>query len=259
MVYLLTAFASTSAWAVDEGDSVALADINIAIKGNGVSLDEFMKSLTDTNGILRSCRFTDAKSEAGHDVIFDQSKMKVEGNHISVPFDYKDFGHNYSDGGGTLSSKDYTCSGDYACTDPAKNCGRELDLVTDPAKGPKDQIHIKQVVFQICAKMGPNGEVLAHIHSYVIAGPHYKGQALDAAKVIFSHVGNFMQEHAIAYASPNGTAAPAVAMAARSPSSIPPPVQIAASDLALNTRTPTGIILAETFHVAPPAGATSAK
>jgi hypothetical protein len=195
-----TLFSNSVAMAANykEGDHVPLPAIDFSVKGQGASVEEFMNSLTDVNGVLNAVTLTN-----GGRVTFDQPKGTVVGDHISIPFTYHEVFGFHSNGGGKLSAASFT-----GCE--AGSRGKELVFQTDPPKDDKDPVHISQCIFQVCAKTGAGGEVQVHVNSFAIAGPKWKDAALDAMKIVFSNLGTNMQAHTIAYA---GEAKPATAVA----------------------------------------------
>ena len=196
-----TLFSNSVAMAANykEGDHVPLPEIDFPIKGAGTSVEEFMNSLTDVSGVLQSVTLTNSGR-----VTFDQPKGTVAGDHISIPFTYHEVFGFHSNGGGKLSAASYT-----GCEPGSR--GKELVFETDPPKDDNDPVHIKQCVFQVCAKTVAGGEIQVSVTSFAVAGPKWKDQALDAMKTVFANLGRNMQAHTLAYAE---EAKPATSVAA---------------------------------------------
>lgn len=179
------------AWAaqVGTGSWVQLAPSDLAVSGSGVSLDEFMNSLTDTNGLLRSIRVRNSGR-----ITFDRGpRPLVNGNRIDIPFTYHEFGPHHSDGGGTLSSAPFNKCG-------TGEKGTQLIITSDPSKGSGDPVRVSQTIFEVCAKASGT-TVRAHIIPFLIAGPNWSNRAIEVANILFADMGNDIQRQALRYAS----------------------------------------------------------
>jgi hypothetical protein len=174
---------------VKTGDHVPFEDWNFSVQGSGVSVDEFINSLTDMNGLLEG--FT-AKS-SGH-VHLDNVKPVVQGNHVSIPFTYVEVLRFHSDAAGVLSASNSVQCG-------VGEEGKTLTLTSDPPTPDNKDVDTTSIVFQVCAKTGSDGAVQVHVSSYLVAGPQWRSQVVDASRIIFANLPNDIQTHAIHYAA----------------------------------------------------------
>ena len=210
MVLAILPLAGSRAWAgwVGAGSWVPLPGRDVTISGPGVSIEEVMNSLTDTHGLLEDIRL----KNSGRVTI--DGRPTIQGNWISIPASYHEFGAHRLDESGTLSVAPFNHCGPGAR-------GRRLVLQGDPAKNSNDAIRVTQTLFEVCARAS-GANVYVHVSPYLIAGPQWSNKAVEVANVLYADMKNTLRRHALSYASESHSAGVnATDVASRSSSDVP--------------------------------------